>query len=328
MRQTNRYPNLGFTLVELLVVITIIGILIALLLPAVQAAREAARRAQCSNNLKQIGLAMHMHLEQKGYFPNGHYWPKDDWGGRESTWISRLLPYVEQEGLAETIKWTDPFGFASNTPPYNVQVSGTPLPVFTCPSNDVVNSIIDNKYARGTYAANNGLGYLTELSRGDLPIKRSRQVQTTLGTVSVTGTQLAGTFFINSDLTPADIADGLSNTAFVAEIVAVPGEDFRGMLHYPEGCLYHHNYTPNSTTADEIRIDYCVSVAEAPCSGTFQGSGDRALLMSARSRHSGGVNLLLGDGSSRFISNSISLGVWQALSSPKAFRGETTSLDF
>ena len=90
----------GFTLVELLVVITIIGILIALLLPAVQAAREAARRSQCTNNMKQIGLAMHMHHDAKGYLPYGHKIPLAPYNNNqdlgESTWILPLLRYMEQ----------------------------------------------------------------------------------------------------------------------------------------------------------------------------------------------------------------------------------------
>ena len=109
-------PRIAFTLVELLVVITIIGILIALLLPAVQAAREAARRMQCSNNLKQIGLALHMHLEAKGTFPDGWSWFSDTnekLGGNEATWITRLLPYVEQAGVDGTIDWTKAFGQAA-----------------------------------------------------------------------------------------------------------------------------------------------------------------------------------------------------------------------
>ena len=101
-------PFRAFTLVELLVVITIIGILIALLLPAVQSAREAARRLQCTNNLKQLGLSFHLHHEQKGYLPNGHYYPVPpipNNHGTGSSWFPHLLPYIEQQNLYDKIDW-------------------------------------------------------------------------------------------------------------------------------------------------------------------------------------------------------------------------------
>lgn len=299
----------GFTLVELLVVITIIGILIALLLPAVQAAREAARRTQCGNNLKQIGLALHLHNEAKGYFPAGHFWPKNTTGyndGAEATWITYLLPYLEQSNLYDTIDWTQGFGQASGQ---LETICRTPIPVFTCPSNDQVEPT-GGVYARGTYAANNGLGPMNESSIADLPIKRD-----------------GGVFFLNSNMSAAQVRDGLSNTAFVSEIRAVPGYDSRGMLHYAEGPLYQCNYTPNSSMPDEIRSDLCVNVSEAPCDGNmFSSWRPRALIMTSRSAHSNGVNLMLGDGSSRFVSDSVTLSVWQALGTPQG--GEVASGDF
>ena len=323
--------RVAFTLVELLVVITIIGILISLLLPAVQAAREAARRAQCANNLKQIGLAMHMHLEAKQVLPYGHFWPKNGWGGQESTWVAYLLPYMEQNNLYETIDWTLPFGYGSA---YNAEVNRTPLPLFLCPSNGPAEAILPDtsgqkQFARGTYAANNGLGPMAELQFSDVPIKRSRQISFGSSSVTVTGSQLAGVFYINSRTTAANVSDGLSNTAFVSEVVAVPGEDMRGALQYPEGCLYQHDYTPNSTMPDGIRGGYCVkNVTQAPCAEAFTGSGDRSLTMTTRSQHPGGVHLLLGDGSVRFVGDSVALNVWWALCTPRAIAAEVISLDF
>ena len=103
----------AFTLVELLVVIAIIGILVALLLPAIQAAREAARRTECANNMKQLGLAMHLYHDtyKKFPLPSGGFWSLTPWGypavGAPS-WLYRLLPFIEQEAVMDVTQWTAP----------------------------------------------------------------------------------------------------------------------------------------------------------------------------------------------------------------------------
>ena len=89
------------------------------------------------------------------------------------------------------------------------------------------------------------------------------------------------------------------------------------MMHYPEGPLYQHNRTPNSPVPDELRSPYCISIPRAPCIGTFSSCCPKLLIMTARSQHAGGVNVLMGDGSVRFTSDSMNLATWQALSSPR-----------
>ena len=120
----------GFTLVELLVAVAIIGILVALLLPAVQAAREAARRTQCLNHLHQIGLGLHAYHDTHHSFPPGGielrpFHP----GGRQYAWSAYLLPFLEQQAVAEQIDFTKAFD-----DPANAAAGATVLPVYLCPS--------------------------------------------------------------------------------------------------------------------------------------------------------------------------------------------------
>ena len=127
----------------------------------------------------------------------------------------------------------------------------------------------------------------------------------------------------------ARCTDGLSNTAFVAEVRAITGAasnptwggDWRGILHYPEGALYHHNSTPNTSTPDGIRS--CVSAPLAPCTPAYSGVSNRAVTMAARSLHPGAVNLMLGDGSVRAVIDGVDLGVWRATGTPQAIQGES-----
>jgi len=139
LRRNGRAPRPGFTLVELLVVIAIIGILIALLLPAVQAAREAARRAQCSNNLKQIGLGLHNYHDANRTFPFAFM--VDGTTLNVQVWGTRILPYIEQSTLYDNFHNTVPsfneataLGYSATEVADNLAVIGTELNAFMCPS--------------------------------------------------------------------------------------------------------------------------------------------------------------------------------------------------
>ena len=120
-------PKTAFTLVELLVVISIIGLLVGLLLPAVQAAREAARRIQCSNNLRQLGIALNSYHDTQRRFPAGFVIPV------RLMWSGSLLPQIEQANLFNSLQFDQPWEIA-NTP--NGRACATFIPTYRCPSSD------------------------------------------------------------------------------------------------------------------------------------------------------------------------------------------------
>jgi prepilin-type N-terminal cleavage/methylation domain-containing protein/prepilin-type processing-associated H-X9-DG protein len=288
----------GFTLVELLVVIAIIGILVALLLPAVQMAREASRRTKCTNNLKQIALGCQGHHDVHMKFQPGFGWrqaPYTPVDLSESTWLTHLLPYVEQEPLFLKINW-NPYNFGSlNAANPNIVIAGAILPYNNCPSNGAASDLVLTYYARGNYVANIGIGPLT------YPANYKPESSVTI----------LGPFAQNSKTAIADIHDGTSFTVLASELIRAK-DDFRGVMHYPEGCLYSHNRTPNTTTPDDWRAMFCMPTPKTPCVGTYTAHNNRNMVISARSHHPGGVNVALCDGSVRLVNDSVNLAVWQA----------------
>jgi len=306
--------HLGFTLVELLVVIAIIGILISLLLPAVQAARESARRTQCSNNLKQIGLAVHNYHDTHQCFPPS-YVIQPGGGGVHGTpdsatrdagpgwaWGALLLPFLEQAPLHNAIDFQLPCWH-----PHNEQVAKTQISTFLCPSAAGSADPVPIKDAEGNTLATFG--------RSCYVVSAGQNEPWLLSVDSYEGIA-DGPFYRNSRMRVADVTDGLTNTVFAGEhhpvlsdktwfgvipgAVVWPKPRFAFGGWEPAGVLVNCHSGPCSY-ADPPVIHPPNSPIAAPCQMYAQ--------------HPGGCNVLLGDGSVRFVSETINQLTWAALSS-------------
>ena len=316
----------AFTLIELLVVIAIIAVLIALLLPAVQAAREAARRMQCTNNLKQIGLALHNYESVNAVLPAGRSSGALLWSS-----LSSILPYIEGGNLYNTINYNSPSipyeGFPSGVD--NATSVRQVVNTFLCPS-DPKQDRLDPALGTTNYAAVSGTG---------LQNNGSFRPQD--------GAGVDGAFFDRSATAFRDVTDGLSFTAAFGEITKGSGTDATGLagsaainprtqnLQGPTGnavtdafcggltifggqrgrewsrgsypfATFNHYLTPNSRTPD------CLS-------GNFAGR------FAARSYHPGGVNALFLDGHVQFVKDTVAIAAWRAVATRGG--GEVVSAD-
>ena len=328
-----KFKRSGFTLVELLVVIAIIGILVGLLLPAVQAAREAARRIQCSNNLKQLGLAMHNHHDSLQKLPALHA-SGCCWG----TWMIPVLPYLEQGNMfnlyqnyggSDTVNTQYPGSSPASTfprygsAPNSTNVSTKRLAAFTCPSdvpNAPLSGLTSHNYSvmTGNGSSYPGLvsgpaplpaGYILGAGMFD-PRNQENVTPVTSPPVKFSGKNRFG-----------NVTDGLSNTIMIGENLQGSGTDLRGFKWWGIVAGVSSFYTPNSRSPDRISQNCTHEPAiNLPCV-----VGTNFYVMTVRSRHTGGAQVSMGDGSVQFISQSIDAMTYMRLGT--AADGQVVSLE-
>ena len=328
--------RVGMTLIELLAVVTVIALLAALLIPAVQSAREAARRVQCSNNLKQMGLALHQYAESQGTFPGG-YLPNQ--GLIRQSYLMPLLPYLEQRALYDSYNanFVPPRGIPFSDP--NNTVRRAELAVLLCPLESTWRSDPDEVFAQNkptNYAANCGSDY----SDGD------------------------GVFIARS-LGPRDITDGLSQTSGVSEWIIGQGIDSTTPLRNPGmqadrlgstwtlydpiavndvEKLYVACESINSTrgvlqtgykgspwvdggfAATQYNHKMPPNTPSCRYSALTEGQLSSAAAITAGSRHHGGAFTLLMDGGVRFVKSSVQRRIWASMGTRNGGEVNTATL--
>jgi prepilin-type N-terminal cleavage/methylation domain-containing protein/prepilin-type processing-associated H-X9-DG protein len=373
-RASRRGPvHRGFTLIELLVVIAIIAILIALLLPAVQAAREAARRAQCVNNLKQLGLALHGYHDVHTVVP----WGSGPWGWSDFSAHVMLLPYMEQTSLYNAINFndgddSDQNGVNAAQPDalFNFTTQVVQVATFLCPSDPnrltYSSSRAGKPFAVNNYAGNSGSSPYSfwSITQFDGVFKWVG------GTIQSNGTTRSGTPFGQgraSAISFAAVTDGLSNTAAFSEKVKGIGNTNRDALDQltPSATIFPLTGFPGapdnppalwippqqaynvcralnllnfkaSTVENQRPLGYYYMAGYPsatrynhvmPPNGTVcSNNGDAGYgAYPASSRHPGGANVCMADGSVKFIKSSVNIQTWWGLGT-KA-NGEVISAD-
>ena len=303
----------GFTLIELLVVIAIIAVLIGLLLPAVQKVREAAARSACQNNLKQFALALHNYHDANNKLPPA----RDD---NEFSAHARVLPYVEQSSVHRQINFTVDYDDAPNAAPM-----ATVIKTFICPSD--ANAAVPPEWAPTNYRVNQGSGILWGMPSGS-------GANSTMPAPN-------GPFFINSTTALVGFSDGTSNTALASEhstgsfnpAIVSPNNTFRlgqSTGFYPATPDEAYTMCEGLTPAQQQQFNG-QPWAGAPWLQGYHSTtiyfhvgppNSRSCMYpsgrigtAARSWHPGGVNVALGDGSVRFVTDSIPLANWRAMGS-------------
>jgi prepilin-type N-terminal cleavage/methylation domain-containing protein/prepilin-type processing-associated H-X9-DG protein len=370
----------GFTLIELLVVIAIIAVLIALLLPAVQAAREAARRAQCINNLKQLGLAAHNYVSINNVYPCQSLQNTNQWSW-EPSWIAAILPMMEQTPVYNSINFNLPMleiGFVNPVATGGTANSTAGLITIAsllCPSESLTHTAsFTGTWGAASYAGNyGGPGTISSCnglivpSRGDLFVTSNNLGPVSLAAVTdgtsntaMFSEHLLGSWSSGADnpaTSPAVVGSQLGKRSIflVNSVTPVPDQGAAGVavaIALIAGCKslpggtapsadgsaganwlftqgfdtvdvsYSHVMTPNTLTCSGAESGFF----GAQGNFTSDGSGGGSLGAStACSNHPGGVNVCFGDGSVRFIKDSIGTQTWWALGT--RMLGEVVSAD-
>lgn len=309
----------GFTLVELLVVIAIIGVLVALLLPAVQAAREAARRTSCNNNLKQYGLALHNYHDTYQQFPPAGA----NWGNPQIGWQVQILPFAEQGALYDACYAQDKPGASPNNGGIwyesiipspsnpNQRAREVNVPYAFCPSDPGLRS--RDGYAQTSYTGNLGSQRTPSASSScDIYMTPDVHYEGVQGGAdhgnSTSPEQISGMFGrLGPKISISNVTDGTSNVFFVGEIL--------NQCHDHTGGWWNYNGMGNAHASTSVPLnDFTTCPPSMKASNpNCRNPNNWNYSWGFRSRHPGGAQFLLVDGSARFVSQTIDYRTYQRL---------------